>query len=128
MKIRNSSGLGLIAFCAGILLTLSWLRERSALYAGEADTLIFIVLALGPIALIATYVVTRYVENAPEYKQLLIGFLYGAETGYILSAGGVLTEWYIHPENSHLEPLFVVYSTGIATIHWARRMWSSLDS
>lgn len=127
MKLPLREELGSLALIVGLVLPVLWFREQEALFSGKSENLILLIISLGPVALLATFIVTRFLTNAIEFKSMLVGFLNGLEIGYIFCAASVLIDWYSNPSNGHLEPLFVVYSTGIATLHWAKKMWSTLE-
>lgn len=138
-ELTPYAGVVLIAFLAGCCAMLMTLQFASTAHyqkmiSGESENLVSLFTALGPIALAFTLVlifalkITNKEYNTKYIGITLLGFLYGAEVSYVLQVWRILVDWYLDPGNSHMEPLFVIFTTGIACLHWAHKTWSKFES
>ena len=87
---------------------------------------LYLLLLVGPIAALTVWI--DKVINTEQFKtEDFYWMVAGIEIGVFLVALKVLIDWYLTPENSHFEPLFVVTTISLALVEWARRIWSRVQ-
>jgi len=96
---------------------------------GEGRVFIAGLLITGPIAFVLSYIHRIAAEEGvlPFGGHYLYWILAGAELALVVVAFMLLLDWYDHPDNLHLNPLFVVATVALVVLEYTRRTWRAMD-
>ena len=118
----------IIAASIGFILTLAYQTMYSSMLEGEVKGVIVIILILiiGPIVFGLVMLGSAFVNKFKELTGTFLWVIAGLEIGFMVIGFRVLIQWYLTPDNTHLEPLFVAIGIGIATLEWSRQRWTDV--
>ena len=109
----------------------SWLVGEQLFEAPDgsdrAVSLLFLLIAIAPVAAgVGLYV--SIVRRKKLVGDFLNWFFAGLEVGLFWTGARVLVQWYLTPENPHMEPLFVAVGIVFASTELSRQMISSTEA